>query len=306
MIFQFAHSTEVYANGADIPKDPKLQIFDESSTSVSIHDCKLFVRHLNSNKSTNENAPRVIAINGVPVSSWVYRDFAIRIAKMGWSIDLLDLPGTGHSTLEAPTRWGKQRACIEQYLKAVPQNYILILHDISGPIVLPFIDELPKLRGLFVLNSVIKTYGFKPIAPMSTLRKHFLGDLTILFMGREKYKNEIKKIGLKKDVDDYWLDQILTDMREGDSIGRLTTIMRSFDSSKLLDSKIAKNIASFEGPKFAVWGLADPSLGNLSYYAKGVFGETNYLEIPDAKHFFMMDFSSELAKIFDQVFTKLK
>jgi len=301
-------SFQVKAGGAEAPSDPKLQIFDERFEPVNVHDCQVFVRTIAATDSRVESkkssAPpaKVIAINGIPASSWIYRDFAIRLSKLGRRVDLVDLPGTGQSTLAPPTKWPRQSDCIKKFLQQEKAPYILALHDIAGPMVLPLLSSLPNVSGLMVMNTILKTSSFKPIAPMSTLKHRFLGDIATLFMGRSKLHKEIKKIGLSKEVDDFWLDQIFNDLRKGGAVRRLSSILRSFEGSKSLDSQIALNVSQFMGPKVAVWGLADPALGGLSFYAKGLFGESNYVEIPEAKHFLMMDHPEELSKVFTQYF----
>lgn len=297
-------SQEVYAKGGDAPSDAKLQAFDEKIVPVDVHDCKVFVRSIASFTKGKKKRPKVIAINGIPVSAWIYRDFAIRLSKKGWNLDLVDLPGTGQSFLEAPTKWPRQRSCIKAYLLEQKEPFILVLHDIAGPIVLPLIHTFKNMKGLFVMNSLLKTHGFKPIAPMSTLKMHLFGDFATVFMGRSKFHREMKKVGLAKEVDRVWLDQLFNDVKKGGSIQRLSSIMRSFDNSKIIDTLIAENIQNFKGRKLAVWGVSDPSLGGLSYYAKGVFGEDQYLSIDTAKHFLMMDFSTELADMFHQKFSQ--
>lgn len=302
-------STPGYAKRVSLHIDPRLEVFEENITEIPNEECRIFSRSID--HDTNSGAispisPLVIAINGIPASSWIYRDLAIKLYKQGWDLQLVDLPGTARSKMKKKTIWINQRSCIKEFLLNQKRPLLLVLHDIAGPIILPFLNEIPNLKGLLVMNTILKTKNFKPVGPMKTIKTHIIGDLAAFFMGLSKYRKEMNKMGLEKPVDDIWIQQIYSDLKAEKSKGHLSTILRGFENSLELDEQIERNIKNFKGPKIALWGLADPSLGGQSIQAEAYFGSSHFYALTQAKHFLMLDHPLEIAKAFSENFDSLK
>lgn len=245
--------------------------------------------------------PIFFMLNGVPVTSLIYENLAVRLAdQLNASARMVDLPGTGGSVLSTGTdnySWTRQRACLENFLESQKPFY-LILHDLAGPVLLPALPRLDNLQGVVVLNTVLQASTLSPPFPLNWLRhsgplaKPMAYSMPFFF-----YEWRLRKIGFARNeqVDSEWLRALFDDMRQENGMGRLVQLMQGLELTVASDRAIQSGLAT-EIPMLFIWGQQDPVLGKELSRLSLQRPNQQIKMLANAKHFLMVDFADEIGE----------
>jgi pimeloyl-ACP methyl ester carboxylesterase len=244
--------------------------------------------------------PSLALLHGVPVTSTVFEPLAgaLRV-RVPNPLILPDLPGLGRSTVEGDVSWSTQRFVLGAWLRE-QGSVVLVVHDVSGPIALPLLeDDSIDVRGVVLLNTILEPSTFRPIAAMQLLRARGLGALLAGVTPRWLYARGFRTIGLShpERVEAGMIDQLHAETFRRDGGRSLHRAMRGFELDRATDRAIERGLAARDVPRLSIWGAADPSLGeqrrNLAKLAPGSPVEI----LPDARHFLMLDHAEEIAEM---------
>ncbi len=240
--------------------------------------------------------PRFIAVNGVPTTSRIYQDMALALtARLDAIVIMVDLPGTGGSRLDNGNySWTSQRACLRAYLARQP-DFTLVVHDIAGPILLPLVGEIPNLRRVVVINSLLKPSEFSLPFPMNCLRGCFFLSKPMSYATPFWfYESRFRGIGVAHNdhVSRATIREIYDELRNDGGMGRLVDVMKGFELDAATDAAIAAGLAR-DIPQLFIWGRRDPALGPelAKLPLDGVQRDLHVIE--QGKHFPMLDFTDE-------------
>ncbi len=261
-------------------------------------DCRVYTRRISNPE--HAQGPLFIAVNGVPTTSLIYQDLGEALAKrLNAEVLMVDLPGTGGSRLHSGNyNWSTQRECLRAYLAQQP-DFTLIVHDVAGPILLPLLDELPKIRRVVAFNTVLKPSAFSPPFPLNCLR-------SCLFLSKPLayaapfwfYEYRVRDLGIAHDehVDSATIRAVFDEVRQDGGMGRLVDVMKGFELTQESDATIGKGLAH-DIPQLFIWGRSDPALGHeLDHLPPG--GPQRRVQILEqAKHYLMLDFAEESSVI---------
>lgn len=263
---------------------------------VDLPTCTLHVRIING--SAEATGPRFIMMDGVPLSGAIFNHLGERLSvRLNATSILVDLPGIGGSTLKGENYgWNPLRECLRSYLAGQPPH-IFVLNDLAMPVVAPLVPEFPKIRGLVILNSVIKPSQLHPPFPMSFLRccprlGVAVGTITPRFI----FENRIRYIGLGRpeSVSPEEIHALYAEMRQNNGLRRLARLMHDIELDEETDRSVLDGLA-IPIPQLFLWGEADPVLGSEYKNLPPLSGNQRLIVFPQARHFLMLDFAEESA-----------
>ena len=263
---------------------------------IELSGCVIHERTIS--QSPDSSVPLFVMVNGVPVTSLIYLDLAYELVKrLDARVILADLPGTGRSYLkDGDYSWSRQRECLGDYLRR-QDHHILVVHDISGPVALPLVNELAVIDKLVVMNTIIKPSEFSPPFPMNWLRSYFfISKPTAYLMPFFIYEYKFRDMGISRNdkVPTEQIEVIYDELCYNYGKGRLVEVMNGFELTPGTDRAIRKGIAR-DIPQLFIWGEMDPALGLERYNLPPLTKNQKMVLIPEAKHFLMLDFQDEIA-----------
>ena len=247
----------------------------------------------------SSNAYReLILFNGVPVTGLIFEPTAVQLVerKNNLRVIVADLPGTGGSHLrDTSYSWSTQRDCIFEFLSG-RQDYYLLVHDAAGPVILPLLPQLEGLEGIIILNTVLKPTALDPPFPLNFMHNSRLAKPFARFTPFFYYNSRIRSLGVTHDerVGKEFMRRLFEDTKKNTGMARLTEVMRGFELSRRSDSLIAAGLADTR-PQLVIWADEDPVLGDQYHYLTPGHRRRIVHHIPEAKHFFMLDFATETA-----------
>jgi len=238
-------------------------------------------------------------LNGVPLSSAIYRKVADRLKKeLAATSYLVDLPGTGGSSMtNGDYSWLAIRECIHSYLAGLPAH-TLVMDDLAPLAVLPLPGNQTRTQGLVILNAVIRPSEVHPPFPLNFLRCFprlavILGSIT----PRAVYLARFRALGIARPemVNKDELRALYAEMRADKGLGRLAKLMSGIALNEETDQSI---IAGLETPipQLFIWGVSDPVLGNEYKKLPELTSNQTLVVFPGAKHFLMLDYPDEITR----------
>jgi len=254
--------------------------------------CQLHIR-----KSGNPSslAPLVM-INGVPTTSLIYQNLTQELAELTLrEIIAVDLPGTGKSRNKTYT-WTQSEQCLQSYLKSLDKDFLLLVHDIAGPVILPLLtDKSLKIAGVVILNTILKPDAFQPVFPMSLVRTPVVGAVAAPLLPFFYFSKEFRSKGIARndDISREDLKELYKDFSKGCGKFRFHRVMRGFELDSLRTRRVKDGLATHT-PKLVIWGLSDPSLGS-QYSHVALVKNAQVKTYKEAKHFLMLDYANEIA-----------
>lgn len=249
--------------------------------------------------------PLLIFINGVPVTSLIYDQLAQALnAQLERSVLMVDLPGTGKSH-NTDYSWSASQACLHEFLRNIERDFILVVHDIAGPISIPLLaDTNLKTRGAIIFNTVLSPTNFRPVFPMNVIRAPLIGAVVSSLMPPCYFEKEIRRLGIARNaqVSSQAIRMLYDDFAQESGKQRLHAVMRGFELTTEREAKITEGLQSTL-PKLAIWGIADPALGTQhEYLTRGSHIELQRIQA--AKHFLMLDQIDEIVVFFKDFLSK--
>jgi pimeloyl-ACP methyl ester carboxylesterase len=242
--------------------------------------------------------PTLVLLHGVPVTSSVAEPLARELReRVANSVALVDLPGLGSSTVDGEVRWSTQRSVLAAWL-AEQGPVIFVVHDIAGPIALPLLaDERIDVRGVVLLNTILEPSTFRPVLTMRLLGAPALGFLSAWATPRWLYLRRMKALGIAKPerVETGLLERLYAETFGSGRWRALHAVMRGFELDSAADRALAAGLAREGVPCVAVWGDADPSLGDQRSHLASLAPHCPVHVLPEARHFLMLDHASEIA-----------
>lgn len=277
--------------------DAQAEGADRTLRTIELGLCALYERTTPASSDT-PNRPRFLMLNGVPATSLIYENLAARLAHdFGVVSILLDLPGTGGSTLATtPYTWKQQGDCLHKYIQEQGE-LILVLHDIAAPIVVPRLPQLRNVRGVVVLNALLEPSRHRLPFPLNCLRgcgplSRPLANMAPFFF----YEWRIRNVGISRDeaVSTAWFRQLYKEVSANNGMDRLVDVLRGVDFTPDADLAIRKGL-EYPVPQLFIWGDADPALGKQRAVLEPLHAHQQLKILSDAKHFLMIDHATEIS-----------
>jgi len=265
-----------------------LRIYDTLETGVVSYQC------------VGDGEQLFVFVNGVPVTASIYLPLANELVdSINATVLLVDLVGTAGSRLFGDSySWQTQRQLLEEFLMK-QKPHTLLVHDAAGPVLLPLVGSIETIEELIILNTVIRPTELEPPFPLNFMQRTALAQPFSHFTTRSYYKRKIRDHGIDRDssVSELFLNTLYREVKSDRGLPYLTKIMRGFELNENSDQLIAEGIQS-SVPKLVIWAEADPVLGDMITYLEPLLEEDDTLivKIPQAKHFFMLDYGTEIVE----------
>jgi len=273
-------------------------------TQHALASCTLQVRVVG--QPEVQAGPRFVMINGVPLSSAIYRKVAQRLQeRLAATSYLIDLPGTGGSTLNGKDySWPALRACIHSQLKELPPH-LLVMDDIAPLSALPFPQAYANTEGLVILNAVTRPSEVHPPFPLSFLR--CCPDLAVAVGSvtpRAIFLARIRGLGIARSeaVSTKELNSLYAEMMADGGLRHLANLMSGFALDEEADRAFNNGLQT-PVPQLFIWGTADPVLGQAYKHLLPLSDNQQLVTYPDAKHFLMLDYPDEIADAISEWYT---
>jgi pimeloyl-ACP methyl ester carboxylesterase len=271
--------------------------FASEYESIDLPSCTLSVKQ--PNVVADENIPALLFLNGIPESSIIWDPLVEELQKIrvGNPLIQMDLPGTGSSRFKSgiETSFTSQRQCLKEYMDAMGENFIPVIHDIAGPVFIPLIRD-SGIPAFILFNTILKPSAFNPPFPMNMARcpdfGAFFVDMMPYWMFRNLYLNE--GFGRPEVVEDDLLRRIYNQID-----GRqLNSVLQGFELNRTTDEAILAGIEPAR-PRLVIWGMADKLIDQGQFSSIEPFlsrQDCAYLLLRQAKHFLMVDYAERVAK----------
>lgn len=218
-----------------------------------------------------------------------------------WRAVVVDLPGMGHSRLHGmPYTWSSQRACLVAYLQSQPP-FVLVVHDIAGPVALPLLSQLPQLRGVIVHNTPFDTGNLHPPFPLNWIRNAGrLGKPLAYTMNFPFYQMRVRQMGIARDdqVPKAFLRNVYEEITADGGKGRVAEVAQGFELGAATDQAIRNGFA-VNVPQLFIWGEADPALGKEIDKLPPRRSNRRLERLSEAKHFLTLDFDEEITNLIE-------
>ena len=284
-----------FAGCAATPATAPLAAGEFSSRQIDFDSCSVYERTAVTH--SGNQALRLVFIGGVGGPGRIFEPLATQLAeRLAATAVVVDLPGMGRSRLhDRPYTWSNQRACLDAYLQSQPP-FVLVVHDIAGPIALPLLPQLKQLRGVIVLNTVFDTEHLHPPFPLNWIRNAGpLGKPLAYTMNFPFYEMRVRQLGIARDeqVPEAFLRSVYEEIIADGGKGRLAEVMQGFEPGTETDKAIRDGLA-VDVPQLFIWGEADPTLGKELDMLSPGRGNQRLQRFPEARHFFMMDHAGEI------------
>jgi pimeloyl-ACP methyl ester carboxylesterase len=242
--------------------------------------------------------PEWIFFNGVPVSGSIWEPLVTELqSRIQNTLVVVDLPGTGGSRLAGDnTTWSLQRAAVREYL-ANRGEFVLLVHDIAGPIVLPLLSGEARAEGVVLFNTILRPSRFEPLFLMRILQIPWLGWVAAAAIPCSIYSVLLRRLGLERPgrVPRALLVKIHAETLGQGRWRQLHAAMRGFELDERTDDAIQHGLASVPRRPLVIWGDADPSLGAQLSHLEGMSVTFDHRHLPRGRHFAMLDHPSEIA-----------
>ena len=271
-----------------------------TSRQIDFDHCSVYER--TSVAQHHDEEIRFVFIGGVGGPGKIFEPLATQLTeRLSVTAVVVDLPGMGRSRLHGmPYTWSNQRACLAAYLKSQPP-FVLVVHDIAGPIALPLLPQLKQLRGVVVLNTIFDTGNMHPPFPMNWIRYSGpLGKPLAYTMNFPFYQMRVRQLGVARDeqVPKAFLRSVYDEITADGGKGRLAEVVQGFELGPETDQSIRDGLA-VNVPQLFIWGEADPALGKEIDKLPPRRSNQRLERLPEAKHFLMMDFAKEMTIVIE-------
>lgn len=262
---------------------------------IDFDQCSIYERTLVAQHHGEEI--RFVFIGGMLGPGKIFEPLATRLTgRLPITAVVVDLPGMGRSRLrEVPYIWSNQRACLAAYLQSQPP-FVLVVHDIAGPIALPLLPQLPQLRGIVVHNTLFDTRNLRQPFPLNWIRHAGrLGKPLTYTMNFPFYQMRVRQMGIARNaqVPKTFLRNVYEEIIADGGKGRLAEVAQGFELGAATDQAIRDGLA-VNVPQLFIWGEADPALGKEIDKLPPLRSNQGLERLPEAKHFLMLDFDEEI------------
>ena len=290
----------ILAGCATTPPTPPSTTTPFLSRQIDFDQCSIYER--TSVAQHHGEQIRFVFIGGVGGPGKIFEPLATRLTeRLSVTAAAVDLPGMGRSRLHGmPYTWSNQRACLAAYLQSQPP-FVLVVHDIAGPIALPLLPQLKQLRGVVVLNTIFDTGNLHPPFPLNWIRHAGpLGKPLAYTMNFPFYQMRVRQMGIARDdqVPKVFLRSVYEEIIVDGGKGRLAEVMQGFELGAATDQAIRDGLA-VNVPQLFLWGEADPALGKEIDKLPPRRSNQRLERLPEAKHFLMMDFTKEMSIVIE-------
>ena len=212
---------------------------------------------------TTRTRPTVVAVHGIPESSFAWRDVAAEIGD-GARMIVPDLPGFGRSDKPANYDYSlaRQSRLLEALLQRVaPEAPIhLAVHDIGGPIGLMWALRNPdRVASLLILNTTLFHERFRPPAMALTALAPVIGPRAVAAtLSRE---SEFKRRFLRpcaRPIDPATLDKLYDPYRQPDTCRAAALTWSAYKRGIGDLVRARKALPRIAAPTTVLFGARDP------------------------------------------------
>ena len=212
---------------------------------------------------TTRTRPTVVAVHGIPESSFAWRDVAAEIGDSARMI-VPDLPGFGRSDKPAKYDYSlaRQSRLLEALLQRVaPEAPIhLAVHDIGGPIGLMWALRNPdRVTSLLILNTTLFHERFRPPAMALTALAPVIGPRAVAAtLSRE---SEFKRRFLRpcaRPIDPATLDKLYDPYRQPDTCRAAALTWSAYKRGVGDLVRARKALPRIAAPTTVLFGARDP------------------------------------------------
>jgi pimeloyl-ACP methyl ester carboxylesterase len=212
---------------------------------------------------TTRTRPTVVAVHGIPESSFAWRDVAAEIGD-GARMIVPDLPGFGRSDKPANYDYSlaRQSRLLEALLQRVaPEAPIhLAVHDIGGPIGLMWALRNPdRVTSLLILNTTLFHERFRPPAMALTALAPVIGPRAVAAtLSRE---SEFKRRFLRpcaRPIDPATLDKLYDPYRQPDTCRAAALTWSAYKRGIGDLVRARKALPRIAAPTTVLFGARDP------------------------------------------------
>ena len=212
---------------------------------------------------TTRTRPTVVAVHGIPESSFAWRDVAAEIGDSARMI-VPDLPGFGRSDKPANYDYSlaRQSRLLESLLqRVVPEAPIhLAVHDIGGPIGLMWALRNPdRVTSLLILNTTLFHERFRPPAMALTALAPVIGPRAVAAtLSRE---SEFKRRFLRpcaRPIDPATLDKLYDPYRQPDTCRAAALTWSAYKRGIGDLVRARKALPRIAAPTTVLFGARDP------------------------------------------------
>ena len=285
---------------ASTPPTPPSTATPFSSRQIDLDQCSIYERTLVAQHQGEEI--RFVFIGGMLGPGKIFEPLATRLTeRLPITAVVVDLPGMGRSRMRGMSyTWSNQRACLAAYLQSQPP-FVLVVHDIAGPIALPLLPQLRQLRGVVVLNTLFDTGNLRSPFPLNWIRHAGpMGKPLAYTMNFPFYQMRMRQMGIARDdqVPKTFLRSVYEEIIVDGGKGRLAEVLQGFELGAATDQAIRDGLA-VNVPQMFIWGEADPALGKEIDKLPPRRNNQRLERFPEAKHFLMLDFDEEITNLIE-------
>jgi pimeloyl-ACP methyl ester carboxylesterase len=212
---------------------------------------------------TTRTRPTVVAVHGIPESSFAWRDVAAEIGDSARMI-VPDLPGFGRS--DKPAKYDYSLARQSRLLEALLQRVVpeapihLAVHDIGGPIGLMWALRNPdRVASLLILNTTLFHERFRPPAMALTALAPVIGPRAVAAtLSRE---SDFKRRFLRpcaRPIDPATLDKLYDPYRQPDTCRAAALTWSAYKRGVGDLVRARKALPRIAAPTTVLFGARDP------------------------------------------------
>lgn len=250
----------------------------------------------------------VLAIHGVPTSSFLYRKVISSLAGKNMRGVCIDLPGLGLTS--RPKDFDYSFPNFANFLFEATNvleidRFHLVVHDIGGPIGFYLAAKHPeKIKSITILNTWIDVENFKKPVVMRPFEKKILGEAELKMITHTTWPVMFGQMGVvESDIVPQQEVKAYVDLLKREDNGEaFLKIMRNFADSPEYREACFKAVQNVPYPVQAIWGAKDPALKFERYgeEIKEVAGLPEVHQLP-SKHFLQEEVWEQIAEKIDEI-----
>lgn len=250
----------------------------------------------------------VLAIHGVPTSSFLYRKVISSLAGKNYRGICIDLPGLGLSSRPKDFDYsfpGFANFLFEATRVLEIDEFHLVVHDIGGPIGFYLAAKHPeKIKSITILNTWIDVENFKKPVVMRPFEKKILGEAELRMITQTTWPVMFNKMGIvESDIVPQQEVKAYVDLLKREDNGEaFLKIMRNFADSPEFRKTCYEAVQNVTYPVQAIWGAKDPALTFERYgeEIKEVAGLEEVHKLP-SRHFLQEEVWEQIAEKIDEI-----
>ena len=212
---------------------------------------------------TASTDPTVVAVHGIPESSYAWRDVAAAVGGSGRMV-IPDLPGFGQSDKPADYDYSlaHQSRLLEVLLeRVVPEAPIhLAVHDIGGPVGLMWAIRNPeRVASLLILNTTLFHEKFRPPAMALTSLVPVIGPRSVAAnLAREEEFKRRFLTPCARPIDPATLDELYDPYRQPDACRAAALTWSAYKRGLGEFVRVRRALPRITAPTTVLFGARDP------------------------------------------------